>query len=232
MARRVPSCVNPSLRGMEADARFPGIAVDFQAMDVDDLECHPDERGCGLCDQALVDEVLVDPVADLQLIVAQARVQACPTQLAGPFLVEDPIDIILLEVEHTAEPFDPCHLHFEWLRLGMGPGHPGLEMFDVFSDRLGEQRCIGRFIAAHHQARCLDPVGGIGDVGLAHFFLDAFLRGFGFRKLFRRVDSSFSSPICPLKYSFIKWERRKRRAMGATSARSEISTSSRPSAAA
>ena len=56
---------------------------------------------------------------------------ASPEQ-ARLLLVEDTVDIILLEIEHAAESFEMLHFCFRRFRLAMGPGHPGLEVFDAF----------------------------------------------------------------------------------------------------
>src|SRR5688572_27254589 len=66
---------------------------------------------------------------------------------------------------------------------------------------------------------------------VVHFLDFFFVEGF-LSKPFSKTFISFSSPICPLKYSFIYCERRNRNAIAATALRSSMLTSSRPSAAA
>src|SRR5512138_473352 len=115
----------------------------------------------------------------------------------------------------------------------MSPRHPWLKMFETFSNRRSQRLDIIRLITAHDESVCFDAIGGIFDELLGHFFFVDFLLEVGFLlNAPNSADNSFSSPTCPLKYSFMNCERRSRNAIGATALRSSVVTSSRPSAAA
>src|SRR5688572_31188477 len=106
-------------------------------------------------------------------------------------------------------------------------------MLDVFTDGIGKQLHIGWLITAYDQPLRFNAIGRVRKFGVAHFFFDA--RFFCAGLLPKPVNSelnSFSSPTCPLKYSFMNCERRNRNAIGATTFRSSRLTSSRSSAAA
>src|SRR5687768_16564997 len=109
-------------------------------------------------------------------------------------------------------------------------------MLDVFTDRIGKHLHIGWLITPYDQPLCFNAIGRVREFGVAHFVFDARFAGFfGAGLLPKPANSelnSFSSPTCPLKYSFMNCERRNRNAIGATTFTSSRLTSSRSSAAA
>jgi len=60
------------LEGDGCAADILGIAADMNPLDLVDLESHPHQRGSALGYEALVDVILMDPVADLPAITVPA----------------------------------------------------------------------------------------------------------------------------------------------------------------
>jgi hypothetical protein len=72
---------------------------------------------------------------------------------------EDPVDELLAEVEHSAEPPQQLDLLLQQLRLLVGPRQPRTQVLQRRVDRLLQERRVARLPAAHDQALGLDPVG-------------------------------------------------------------------------
>lgn len=144
------------------------VAMDFHTVDMAGLECDLGQRGGGFRDQSLVDEILVDPVSDLNLVVTYAWMQTCPAEQTLFILIEDAIDVILAKIEHAAKPLDGFGPFFDGNGFVVRPGHPRLEMLYAFQHGLLEHLRVGWIVAADDQSLCFDAVGEVDDFGVGH----------------------------------------------------------------
>src|SRR5204863_10149081 len=109
------------------------------------------------------DRVRADPVADLQAVRPDPRVQAAPAQHALLGGIEDRVDRVRAEVELAAELAQELDFLGEGLRLVAGPRHPRPQVLEARVDRLLEQRRVTRIPAADDEAWRHDAVRGAAD---------------------------------------------------------------------
>src|SRR4051812_2403561 len=71
---------------------------------------------------------------------------------------EDPVREVLAGVEAGAEELDELLLLLERLRLVERPRHPGLQVLEARVDRLLQERCVARLVAADDEPCRLGPI--------------------------------------------------------------------------
>src|SRR4029078_8973449 len=87
-----------------------GIGPELDPRHVAELEADSRERRRRLGGEALTHAARADPVADLQLALAAARVQGGAADRLRLVGREDPVDEVLAEVEAAAEPAQQLYL--------------------------------------------------------------------------------------------------------------------------
>src|SRR5688500_12139267 len=175
----------------------------------------------------------MNPIANFQLVFTNSSHQPYTPKQPRFFRVKDSIREILPEIELAPKNPQTFFFFFDWLGFRVRPSHPWFEMLDAVGVRIPLHLDVRWLITSHDQSRGFNAIGGVRESGVAHSFFAARFFDAGF--LPKPVNSelnSFSSPTCPLKYSFMNCERRNLNAIGATVLRSSTLTSARSSAAA
>src|SRR5919198_802277 len=111
-----------------------GIAADFDALDVRQLEGGACQRRDRLRAEAVAGPRSADPVADLERLGPDPRVQAGPAHDLVLVAAEDAVGEVLAEVELAAELAQERDLVGERLRLVRRPRHPREQVVDAAVD--------------------------------------------------------------------------------------------------
>jgi hypothetical protein len=133
------------------------VVVDLHSLDARGCQRRLGQRRRDPGRVAAAQEGDVDPVADLQRAGATAAVQAATA--GDPAVGEDAEQDVAARAPFALPAGQHRQSVFERQRLQRDPGHPWLQVGDVFDDRLVLGGCVGDRPAAQEQAIGLDAIG-------------------------------------------------------------------------
>ena len=156
--RRRASSAKPSFLGIAALASFAGSTRISTRSTPQIVEGDPRQGSGRLGRKTRPYPALADPVADLQRIRADPRVQSRSADDLGFVGGEDPVDEVLAEVELASEGSQELHLLCQRLRLVVCPRHPRAQMVEARVDCVLQERRVARLPAAQDETLGDDPV--------------------------------------------------------------------------